>query len=1034
MEFNEIISRVRKAQITYATYSQADVDQIFEKVCLAVNNKRFELSQSYLQETKLGVFEDLAVNIHYVSKNVYKFYKNEKTCGTFYHNALTGIDKTYSPIGVVGAFVPLVNSIPLIIFEILMALKTRNGIIIAPHPKAYQTSVVLLKIISDAAELAGAPHGIIGWLEKDDVTAKSEALKEGVNYLIASGDFEVTNAVSQSGKSHFISSQANTVSFIHPSADISKAVSSIVESKLFNNGLLETAENIVIVLKEDYSRLITEIQNQECHVISRKDDLEKISKKLFVNLKNKTTNPQITGQTPQVIGDIVGLKVNAAVKVLFVSADYKNDKSLFSYPRFAPIITIYQANTIDEAFNIQQEILKNSNGHTASLFINEITETDVINQFNESINASRLLINTPAGIGTVGSIYNFQLQPSVLYGCGSWSNQLTTENFQPKHLLNIKQTVKRREGMLSLQTPTQLYFKLGSISRALTDLQHRGINKVMVVTDSTVAHEKREALKTALNEANIIYHTYAPHDAFSVPVTIDTGVSQALLFKPEAILGFGTIDTINLAKVIGFQYNVASGSEHDVTKQHILVICVATNLGSRNEFGDNAFKMVNDQRHYIKHASLIPYAVVVDSQFSQDLNKQAYVVQAMEALANAIEAHVSLKANEYTQPNSLEAIRKLFKWLPQAFVNNKLNLQAHDQILNAVALSNSVVHNANVGLAHSLKKALQTEFACPTGIGLRIFLPYVIAYNTATGQRSKTNYKFHDKPNTLVDAYAEIATAINLKGTTANDKVKNLINAFIQLGNKLEVASSLKAYGLLENEYQSKITIMSERALAFKSSNTNPRSPVLVDLQKILLAAYTNDDYEKIKLPVKFESVKIVEKVPTIHLLNEPLTKPEKTKISDKETKVAIKKPKQNLKKIKQVKTLKTKSSNFAETFASELESINHGQDKFENLSNKPKVIALPKPVEAKQISLSQISPAVTTSKKIVTPVIKKVIAPEKKPIVSTPKQKLNKFDAPRIKQGKFDAPILHSDNNRKNIYKNNNKNNLLRSKLIKKW
>ena len=856
-EVNEVIAKVRKAQEAFSTYSQEQVDKIFKAAAFAANDARLTLAELAVEETGMGVFEDKVLKNHYAAEYIYNKYKDEKTCGVIERDEAGGYTKIAESIGVAAAVIPTTNPTSTVIFKCLICLKTRNGIILSPHPRAKNCSIAAAKIVLEAAVAAGAPEGIIGWIENPSVES-SAALMQAADIILATGGPQMVRAAYSSGKPAIGVGAGNTPAVIDKSADIRVAVSSILHSKTFDNGMICASEQAIVVAKEIYEQVKEELTAQGAYFLSE-DEKEKIRVLTFGEGK---LNPKVVGQSAVYIAGLCGIQVRDECKVLVGEVDSVGEEEPFAKEKLSPILAMYKAENFEDALDKADALVKGGGlGHTASIFIDEYKAKDRLHEFCARMKACRILVNTPASQGGIGDLYNFRLTPSLTLGCGSWGGNSVSENVGISELINIKTVAERRENMLWLRVPEKVYFKRGCLKTALTELGQSGYAKrrAFVVTDKFLYDNGVCGKVTAELDALGITHT----EFFEVTpdptlACAKAGAKRMAEFAPDVIIALGGGSPMDAAKIMWVLYEHPSVRFEELALRFMdirkrvygfpkmgkkaLFVAIPTTAGTGSEV--TPFAVITDEKTGAKYPladyELLPNMAICDIELMLDIPKGLTANAGFDALSHAIEAVGSIVASDYTNGLAFEAILLLVKYLPRAFDKGREDILAREKVANAATMAGVAFANAFLGLCHSMAHKLGAYWHLPHGMANSLLLIEVMQFNAEKAPQKMGTFPQYAYPDCL-RRYAEIARRLQLNGDTDEELFAKLLDKIRELQGVLGLPKTIKeAIGDkgTEEEFLASLDKMSRDAFDDQCTGANPRYPLVSEIKKLYLNAY----------------------------------------------------------------------------------------------------------------------------------------------------------------------------------------------------
>ncbi|NCS14902.1 MAG: bifunctional acetaldehyde-CoA/alcohol dehydrogenase [Microcystis aeruginosa G13-12] len=851
-ELEELIQQVKKAQQQFANYSQEQVDLIFKKAALAANNARIPLAKMAVQETGMGVIEDKVIKNHFASEIIYNKYKHSKTCGIIEEDKSFGLQKIAEPVGILAGIVPTTNPTSTAIFKALIALKTRNGIIFSPHPRAKDCTIAAAKIVLEAAVKAGAPAGIIGWIDQPSVEL-SQALMQhpSINLILATGGPGMVKAAYSSGRPSLGVGAGNTPALIDETAHIKMAVSSIILSKTFDNGMICASEQSVIVVDSIYEEVRQEFIDRGAYLLSP-EEREKVAEIL---LKDGHINPDIVGQSVEKLAAIAGISVPEDTRLLIGEVENIGLEEPFSYEKLSPILAMYRAKDFEDGVKKAEKlVLFAGRGHTAVLYTSP-SNREHIKRFEDNVETARVLINTPSSQGAIGDIYNFRLDPSLTLGCGTWGGNSISENVEPSHLLNIKTVAERRENMLWFRVPPKVYFKYGSLPIAIRELA--GKKRAFIVTDKPLFDLGVTAsLEEVLEEIGITVNIFYDVEPDPSLETVERGLNVINTFNPDVIIAIGGGSPMDAAKIIWLLY------EHpeiefeslamrfmDIRKrvyelpplgQKALMVCIPTTSGTGSEV--TPFAVVTDRRNNIKYPladyALTPSMAIVDPELVLNMPKKLTAYGGIDALTHALEAYVSVLASEYTNALAQDAIRLLFKYLPSSYHNGAKDPKAREKVHYAATMAGMAFANGFLGICHSMAHQLGAIFHIPHGLANALMISHVILYNATDAPFKQATFSQYKYPN-VKWRYARIAHSLGLGGESETESVERLVLAIECLKREIGIPASIKeVIPETEAEFMAKLDHLAEQAFDDQCTGANPRYPLIEDLKNLLIQAY----------------------------------------------------------------------------------------------------------------------------------------------------------------------------------------------------
>lgn len=853
--------KIKKSQEEFSKYTQEEVDRIFTKAATVANNARIPLAYQAYEETKMGVVEDKVIKNHYASEYIYNAYKDVKTCGVIEEDSASGIKKIAEPLGIITAIIPTTNPTSTTIFKILLALKTRNAIIISPHPRAKKSTIETAKIIRDAIIKIGAPSNIISWIDEPSLELTKHSMELSDTTLATGGPSMVKSAYS-SGKPAIGVGAGNTPAVIDKSANIILAVNSIIHSKTFDNGMICASEQAVIVDKAIYNQVKQEFQKRGCHFLSNKE-LIKVKNNIIID---GSVNPKIVGQSAFDIANICNIKVKPETKILIGEVEDASVKEAFAHEKLSPVLAMYKAKDFTEAKLLAQKLIAIGGlGHTSSLYIDASKEQDKIADFSNSMKTCRILINTPSSQGGIGDIYNFKLQPSLTLGCGSWGGNSVSENVTVKQLINIKTVAERRENMLWFRAPEKIYIKSGCLQTALEELEkvlHK--KRVFIVTDKFLyenGHTNNVVKK--LNEmgiASTVFFDITPDPTLS---SVRLGAKAMQDFKPDCIIALGGGSAMDAGKIMWVLYEHEDVDFMDMAMRFMDIrkrvytfpkmgekayfIAIPTSAGTGSEV--TPFAVITDEESGIKYPladyELLPKMAIVDADLMMSAPKSLTAATGIDALTHDLEAYVSMMATEYTNSLAKESLKNIFENLPVAYENGTTNKEAREKMANAATMAGMAFANAFLGLCHSMAHKLGAFHHIPHGIANALLIEEIIRYNSAEVPTKMGTFPQYDHPQTL-HRYAELAEYVGITGKSDTDKVNKLIGKIAKLKKSIGIKKTIKDYGISEEAFLSTLDEMSSQAFDDQCTGTNPRYPLISEIKEMYLKAYYGTKNNKI--------------------------------------------------------------------------------------------------------------------------------------------------------------------------------------------
>lgn len=847
------IAQVRAAQEKFATYSQEQVDAIFRAAAIAANTQRIPLAKMAVEETGMGIVEDKVIKNHYAAEYIYNAYKNTKTVGVIEEDTSYGIKKVAEPIGLVAAVIPTTNPTSTAIFKTLISLKTRNGIIISPHPRAKGSTIAAAKVVLDAAVKAGAPEGIIGWIDVPSLELTNTIMKEA-DIILATGGPGMVKAAYSSGKPALGVGAGNTPAIIDETADILVAVNSIIHSKTFDNGMICASEQSVIVDSKIYDKVKDEFKLRGCHFLTKKE-LDMVRKTIIIN---GALNAKIVGQKAATIAKLSGFEVAPETKILIGEVESVELAEPFAHEKLSPVLAMYKAKNFEDAVQKAEHLIADGGyGHTASLYINQVTEKEKMADYFERMKTCRILINTPSSQGGIGDLYNFKLAPSLTLGCGSWGGNSVSENVGVKHLLNVKTVAERRENMLWFRAPEKVYFKKGCLPVALDELGSvMGKKRAFVVTDSFLFNNGyTKPITDKLDEMGIAYATFsdvAPDPTLACAIE---GTKVANSFQPDVIIAIGGGSAMDAAKIMWVMYEHPEADFMDMAMRFVDIrkriytfphmgekayfVAIPTSAGTGSEV--TPFAVITDEKTGVKYPladyELLPKMAIIDADMMMNAPKGLTSASGIDSLTHALEAYVAMLATPFTDGLAVEAGKLIFKYLPSCYENGANDPKAREEQAHASTLAGMAFANAFLGVCHSMAHKLGAFHHIPHGIANALLIEEVIRFNCAEAPTKMGTFSQYAYPQTKAK-YAAFSTAMGFKGKDDDEKVENLIKEIAKLKEKIGIKRTIKDYGVDEKYFLDNLDAMTEQAFDDQCTGANPRYPLMEEIKAMYLKAY----------------------------------------------------------------------------------------------------------------------------------------------------------------------------------------------------
>ena len=847
------MQRIRKAQQEYGKFSQEQVDKIFQVAAIAADQARIPLAEMAVEETEMGLVEDKVIKNHYAAEYIYNAYRHVKTCGVIEEDKAYGIKKLAEPIGVIAAVIPTTNPTSTAIFKTLIALKTRNGIIISPHPRAKKSTIEAAKVVLEAAVKAGAPEGIIGWIDVPSLDLTNMVMKES-DTILATGGPGMVKAAYSSGKPAIGVGAGNTPAVIDDSADILLAVNSIIHSKTFDNGMICASEQSVIVLDSIYEKVREEFEKRGCYFLNN-EEKEKVRKTIIIN---GALNAKIVGQKAHTIAELSGINVPENTKILIGEVESVELSEEFAHEKLSPVLAMYRATSFDEAIEKAEKLIEDGGlGHTSSLYVNTRAGTEKIEKFSHKMKTSRVLINTPSSQGGIGDLYNFKLAPSLTLGCGSWGGNSVSENVGVKHLLNIKTIAERRENMLWFRAPEKVYIKKGCLPVALDELKTvMGKKRVFIVTDEFLYNNGyTKPITNKLEEMEISHTTFFNVQPDPTLASAKEGAKAMESFKPDCIIAIGGGSAMDAAKIMWVMYEHPEVDFADMAMRFVDIrkriytfpkmgekayfIAIPTSAGTGSEV--TPFAVITDEKTGIKYPladyELMPKMAIVDADMMMNAPKGLTSASGIDAVTHSLEAYASMMATDYTDGLALRSLKIIFEYLPRAYNEGANDAEAREKMANAATMAGMAFANAFLGVCHSMAHKLGAFFHIPHGIANALLIDKVLRFNSSETPVKMGTFPQYSYPHTL-ERYAEVADYLGLGGNTNEEKLENLIKAIDELKEKIGIKKTIKEYGVDEKEFLDRLDEMSKQAFDDQCTGANPRYPLIEEIKEMYLQAY----------------------------------------------------------------------------------------------------------------------------------------------------------------------------------------------------
>ena len=847
------LEKVKNAQKEFSKYSQEQVDKIFQAAAIAANEARIPLAKMAVEETGMGIVEDKVIKNHYAAEYIYNKYKNEKTCGVIYQDDSYGIKKIAEPVGIVAAVIPTTNPTSTAIFKTLIALKTRNGIIISPHPRAKKSTIEAAKTVLEAAVKAGAPEGIIAWIDVPSLEL-TNMLMQSADIILATGGPGMVKSAYSSGKPALGVGAGNTPAVIDESANVILAVNSIIHSKTFDNGMICASEQSVIVSDKIYEQVKDEFVKRGCYILNP-EETEKVRKTIIIN---GALNAKIVGQKAHTIAELAGVSVPENTKILIGEVESVDLSEEFAHEKLSPVLAMYKSSSFDDALEKAYRLIEDGGlGHTSSLYVNTVTEKEKIEKFYSKMKTCRVLVNTPSSQGGIGDLYNFKLTPSLTLGCGTWGGNSVSENVGIKHLLNIKTVAERRENMLWFRAPEKVYMKRGCLPVALEELKNvMNKKRVFIVTDTFLYENGYTKVVTdKLDEMGIVHETFFNVAPDPTLACAKEGAKLIDAFKPDCIIAIGGGSAMDAAKIMWVLYEHPEVDFLDMAMRFMDIrkrvytfpkmgekayfIAVPTSAGTGSEV--TPFAVITDettgQKYPLADYELLPKMAIVDADMMMNAPKGLTSASGIDALVHSIEAYVSMMATEFTDGLAIEAIKTIFEYLPRAYEEGANDPIAREKMANAATMAGMAFANAFLGICHSMGHKLGAYHHLPHGVTVGLVLDEVMRFNAEEVPTKMGTFPQYEYPHAL-RRYAEIADSLNLGGNTDQEKLERLINKIDELKERVGFKKTIKDYGISEEDFLSTLDEMSEKAFDDQCTGANPRYPLISEIKEIYLKTY----------------------------------------------------------------------------------------------------------------------------------------------------------------------------------------------------
>ena len=852
-ELEAKIRTMKEAQKKFASYTQEQVDKIFFAAAMAANKMRIPLAKMAVEETGMGVVEDKVIKNHYAAEYIYNAYKNTKTCGVIEEDTSYGIKKIAEPVGLVGAIIPTTNPTSTAIFKTLICLKTRNAIIISPHPRAKKCTIAAAKVVLDAAVAAGAPEDIIGWVEEPTIEF-SNLIMKSVDTILATGGPGMVKAAYSSGVPAIGVGPGNTPVIMDSSCDVKTAVYSVIHSKTFDNGMICASEQSVTALADIYDQVKAEFAARGCHILT--DQELEMTRKIILT-EAGTVNAKIVGQTAHTIAKLAGFDVPETTKILIGEVTSVEPSEPFAHEKLSPVLALYKAETFEEALDKAERLVADGGyGHTSSLYIHP-SQTEKIAAHADRMKTCRILINTPSAQGGIGDLYNFKLAPSLTLGCGSYGGNSVSENVGVKHLLNIKTVAERRENMLWFRTPEKVYFKKGCLPVALDELKTvYGKKKAFIVTDTFLYQNGyTKPITDKLDEMGIPYSCFFEVTPDPTLQCAQKGLEQLKAFGPDTIIALGGGSAMDAAKIMWLMYEHPECRFEDLAMDFMdirkrvytfpkmgekaMMVAIPTSSGTGSEV--TPFAIITDAetgtKWPIADYELLPNMAIIDTDYMMGQPKGLTSASGIDALTHCLEAYVSVMATDYTDGMALMGVKNIFKYLPRCYENGANDPEAREKMANASTLAGMAFANAFLGVCHSMAHKLGAYHHLPHGVANALLIELVMRYNADPAPVKMGTFSQYPYPHAL-ERYCEVARFIGIQGKDDNEVFENFIKAIHELKAKVGIKDTIRDYGVKEEDFLATLDEMVENAFNDQCTGANPRYPLLSEIKEMYLKAY----------------------------------------------------------------------------------------------------------------------------------------------------------------------------------------------------
>ena len=857
----QALKRVRAAQEIYSAYTQEQVDKIFLAAATAANQARIPLAKMAVEETGMGIVEDKVIKNHYASEYIYNKYRDAKTCGVIERNEAMGTTRIAEPIGIIGAVIPTTNPTSTAIFKCLISLKTRNGIVISPHPRAKNSTIAAAKLVLEAAVEAGAPEGIIAWIDKPSLEMTNLVMSE-VDTILATGGPSMVKAAYSSGKPALGVGAGNASAIIDKSADITVAVNSIIHSKTFDNGMICATEQTIIAEESIYDEVKVEFARRGCYFLNDAE-ADKIRNTMMIN---GALNAAVVGQSPVTIAKMAGFEVPEKTKVLIGEATSTDTEEAFGHEKLTTILGMYKSKSFEDSLDIAETLLYNNGGlgHTSVLWIDNVNEREKLMTFAERMKTCRLVVNTPSSLGGIGDIYNFDFTPSLTLGCGSWGGNSVSENVGCKHLLNIKTVVERRENMLWFQAPEKVYIKKGCIPVALKELsENMGKKKAFIVTDNFLyTNGYTKCVTDELDKMGITHTTFFDVQPDPTLASAKEGAQAMRAFNPDVIIAIGGGSAMDAGKIMWVLYEHPEVDFADMAmrfsdirkriykfphmgdKAYFVAIPTSSGTGSEVTRCEVITDETSGTKYPLADYELMPDMAIVDADMMMSGPKGLTAASGIDAVSHALEAYAAMLATDFTDGLALQALKVIFEYLPACYDNGQNEPVAREKVAHAATMAGMAFANAFLGVCHSMAHKLGAFHHIAHGVANALMLEYVIRFNADDVPTKMGTFPQYAYPHTK-RRYAEIAEYLNLGGKDDDEKVENLISAVNALKARVGIKETIRDYGVDEKYFLDTLDDMVEQAFDDQCTGANPRYPLMSEIKEMYLKAYYGKDYKE---------------------------------------------------------------------------------------------------------------------------------------------------------------------------------------------